>query len=202
MKNKIIIALVVIATVGLFSCKSKMSQKMKEDFSQLKTDWGLFSSDLATFGDSLKVNKDKLSKSFSRINKRINKSNQDKMAGYKSASDSIQIALGNTFKDYDASQKSFADSTTAFNAWAAKVDTNKTSDKEVKVPIENYKTYLTNSKAKLQQWNSDMANTMDAYQKIVDDATKIVGTGKDTGDKPKQTKAAANKGKTAKNKPK
>jgi len=201
MKNRIIVALVVLTSLGLFSCKSKMSQKMKEDFSQLKTDWGLLSSDLTTFGDTLKANKEKMAAGYKKINKKINKSNQDKMKDIKASSDANTTALANTYKDYDAFQKSFADSTTAFNTWVAKVDTNKTTDKEVKAPIENFKTYLTNSKAKLQQWNSDMTNTMDAYQKDIDDATKIVGAGKDASDKPK-TKAAANKAKTAPNKPK
>lgn len=201
MKNRIIVALVVIASVGLFSCKSKMSQKMKEDFSQLKTDWGLLSSDLTTFGDTLKANRDKMAAGYKKITKRIKPSIQDKMKDFKTSSDANTAALGNTYKDYDAFQKSFADSTTAFNTWVAKVDTNKTSDKDVKTPMENFKTYLTNAKAKLQQWSSDMTNTMDSYQKDIDDATKIVGAGKDAGiDKPK-TKAAANKAKTAPNKP-
>ncbi len=174
-KEKLGIAVLLIA-IAFASCKSKMSEKMKEDFNQTKNDWSLFSSDLASFGDTLKVKKDFLLAANKKITKKINKANQDKMATFKTNSVTNETTINNMWNDFNGYQKSFADSTTAFNTWASKIDTLKTSDKEVKIPLENYKTFLNNSKSKLQQWSADMTNTMDASKKDIDDAIKIVGT--------------------------
>ncbi len=191
MKNLKSSIAILFITLALVSCKSKMSEKMKEEFSQVKNDWGLFASDLASFGDTLKVNKDKLIAADKKILKKINKANQDKMETFKTNSANYETTMTNTWNDFNAFQKSFTDSTTAFNTWASKIDTLKTSDKEVRIPIENYKTFLNNAKAKWQQWSADMTNTMDASKKDIEDAIKIVGTApakatKGTGGKKKK----------------
>jgi len=162
--------------MGLTSCKSKMSEKMKEDFNQVKSDWSLFSSDLASFGDTLKFNRDRISKADNKIMKKIGKSKDEKFNTFKSNSTTNETALNNLWNSYNTFQKSFADSTTAFNTWVSKIDTLKTPDKEVKGPIEIYKNFLSNSKTNLSQWNTDMSNAVDTAQKDIDDATKLVGT--------------------------
>ena len=149
---------------------------MKEEFNQVKTDWGLFSSDLTSFGDTLKGNKDRIFKVDKKISSKIKASNKDKMATFITTSGNTETALTTMSNDYSAFQKTFVDSTTAFNTWAGKIDTNKTSDKDVKVPLENFKTFLNNSKSKLAQWTNDLKSTSDAAQKDIDDASKIVGS--------------------------
>ncbi len=176
MKNNTLVMVALILALGLTSCKSKMSEKMKEEFNQVKNDWALFSSDLTSFGDSVKFNKERIMKADAKIMKKIGKSKDEKFNTFKSNSTTNETNLANVWKSYDDFQKSFADSTTAFNAWVSKIDTLKTSDKEVKAPIENYKTFLTNSKASLQQWTADMTNATDAAQKDLEEATKLVGT--------------------------
>ena len=183
MKNNIAVIIALAIVMGLSSCKSKMSEKMKEEFNQVKTDWSIFTSDLTSYGDTLKRNKENITNDDRKILKKIGKSKDEKFATFKSNCVNNETTLNNLWKSFDDFQKSFADSTTAFNAWVGKVDTLKTSDKEVKMPIENYKTFLANSNTTLAQWRTDMSNAMDAAKKDIDDATKLVGA-----DKPKAAK--------------
>src|ERR1035438_8166632 len=116
MKNNIAVIITVVIALGLASCKSKMSEKMKEDFSQVKTDWSLFASDLTSFGDTLKYNREKITSENRKLLKKIGKSTDEKFATFKSNSVNNETTLNNLWKSYDDFQKSFADSTTAFNA--------------------------------------------------------------------------------------